>query len=146
VLPIDNSLRVLVVDDDPIVLSVLQATLESNNMLCSTAGDGVEALGSLARSTPDVIISDLSMPRMSGFELLPIVRQRYPYAGIIVVSGESLTAAQQLALPTHAYLQKDKYTSEQLITIIRTVASTLDLQVKFPPQRSTIDYSSDERA
>jgi CheY-like chemotaxis protein len=52
------------------------------------------------------------MPRMSGFELLPIVRQRYPYAGIIVVSGESLTAAQQLALPTHAYLQKDKYTSE----------------------------------
>lgn len=142
----DKELRILLVDDEPTVLEVLRVTLEAHDMRCNVAADGSEALKFLRRLVPDVILSDLRMPKMSGFELLPIVRRLYPQVGIVVVSAESLSNAQQSSLPMHAHLQKGKYTLDQLVATIRTVASTLSLQMRFLPQGFTIDYSSDEQA
>jgi CheY-like chemotaxis protein len=80
--------RVLVVDDEPSIREVFQRILESEGYEVLTAGDGLDALLVLKKSLPDVIISDLHMPRMSGFELLKIVRQRFPHIGIIAMSGQ----------------------------------------------------------
>ncbi len=142
----DEELRVLLVDDEPTVLEVLRVTLEASGMQCSVAGNGSEALTLLRHLVPDVILSDLRMPKMSGFELLPIVRRLYPQVGIVVLSAESLSNAQQSSLPMHAHLQKGHYTLDQLVATIRAVASTLKLQRRFPPQGLMIDYSSDEQA
>jgi CheY-like chemotaxis protein len=52
-----------------------------------TAVDGLDALGKLRAGLPDLIISDLNMPRMSGIEFLHIVRKRFPQIPVIAISG-----------------------------------------------------------
>ena len=71
--------RLLVVDDDPRILHVSRLILEAKGYEVRTAADGFEALVELRGSLPDVIISDLRMPNMSGFELLSVVRRRFPH-------------------------------------------------------------------
>ena len=70
--------RILVVDDEPSILETAAMVLGSEGYEVHGARDGFEALTSLSRSLPDVLISDLSMPNMSGFELLSVVRRRSP--------------------------------------------------------------------
>lgn len=73
------SYRVLVVDDDPSVLEISSVVFKENGYEVRTAADGFEALIELRRSRPGVIVSDLAMPNMSGFELLSVVRRRFPH-------------------------------------------------------------------
>src|SRR5271163_4453389 len=80
--------RILLVDDEPIVLGALTLTLEAHGYICRTATDGLEALKVLRQISVDVVISDLRMSNMSGFELLPIVRKHYPQIGLIACSAE----------------------------------------------------------
>ena len=70
----DNSFqfRILIVEDDPGLRQVGKLVLESQGYEVHVAGDGFEALIALKRSLPDIIISDLSMPNMNGFELLSV--------------------------------------------------------------------------
>jgi hypothetical protein len=52
-----------------------------------TAEDGFSALAEIRKEIPDILLSDLNMPRMSGFELLSVIRQRYPSMQTIAMSG-----------------------------------------------------------
>jgi CheY-like chemotaxis protein len=61
--------------------------LESEGYEVSTAEDGLDALLQLKARAADIIISDLNMPHMSGFELLSVVRRRYPEIPVIAISG-----------------------------------------------------------
>ena len=110
--------RILLVDDEPTVLAALRLTLEANGFVCNTAADGLEALKALAETSVDVVISDLRMPNMSGFELLPNIRRRHPQVVLIVCSAEPGDDLHSLNLPADAYLQKGAYTPEQLLTTI----------------------------
>jgi CheY-like chemotaxis protein len=116
--------RVLLIDDDPTVREVLRLTLKTNGFRCRTAIDGFEALTELRERIPDIIISDLRMPRMSGFELLPIIRKRFPQIAVVVSSTEPIDKVRILELPMHAYFQKGALTPEQLVNMLREVAST----------------------
>src|SRR6266699_630341 len=60
---------VLIVDDNPQNVELLQAFLESLPVKIVTAADGVEALEKVAQSQPDLILLDIMMPRMSGFQV-----------------------------------------------------------------------------
>lgn len=62
--------RVLVVDDEELIRSTSTMILESKGFEVRTAADGFAALVELRKSPPDILISDLRMPSMSGFELL----------------------------------------------------------------------------
>lgn len=62
--------RVLVADDEPSIREAIGAILESQGYEVLTVADGLDGLNALSGSLPDVIISDLHMPRMSGFEFL----------------------------------------------------------------------------
>ena len=79
--------QVLVVDDDPAIRACLTTLLESACYDVAAAQDGIEALLLISESTPDIIISDLNMPRMSGFDLLSEVRRRFPQVVTIAMSG-----------------------------------------------------------
>ncbi len=79
--------RILVVDDEPSVRESLAGYLNDAGYDVSTAENGFDALLQLRRVTPDVIISDLNMPQMSGFEFLSVVRRRFPEISVIAVSG-----------------------------------------------------------
>ena len=68
-------MRILVVDDEPQITRVLRASLVSSGYEVQLAKDGVEAFDSYRESAPDLVITDLSMPRMDGIELTRAIRQ-----------------------------------------------------------------------
>ena len=79
--------RILVVDDEPVLRYTVGLILKKEGYDVSTAVDGYDALAQLRSTLPDIILSDLNMPRMSGFELLKIVRVRFPHIPLIAMSG-----------------------------------------------------------
>ncbi|HEY3987890.1 MAG TPA: response regulator transcription factor [Acidobacteriaceae bacterium] len=68
-------MRILVVDDEPQITRVLRASLVNCGYEVELARDGAEAFDSFRKSTPDLVITDLSMPRMDGIELTRAIRQ-----------------------------------------------------------------------
>lgn len=80
---------VLAVDDERLVLQVWKrALLGIPGVSVLTAQDGEEAMGILAQEPVDLVITDLLMPRMSGYELLIHLYERLPSVPVIVISGE----------------------------------------------------------
>ena len=111
--------RVLVVEDDPLVLETTSAVLHSFGFSVRTAEDGFVALKILREVLPDIILCDLRMPGMSGFELLSIVRRRFPHIPTIAISGEYVLASMPLGLLVDHFFQKGEYTPEQLLSKIK---------------------------
>lgn len=105
--------RILVVDDEPIVLQVSALVLRDHGYEVKTAADGFQALVELRRSPPDVIISDLRMPNMSGFELLSVIRHRFPHIPVIAISGE-YEGQSPAGLIADAFFNKGQYAPEEL--------------------------------
>ena len=77
----------LIVDDNPSVRTTLSAVLGESGYRVHSAEDGFSALAELRNGIPDIILSDLNMPGMSGFELLSVVRRRFPAVQAIAMSG-----------------------------------------------------------
>jgi len=74
----------------------------------------------MKEALPDVIICDLNMPRMSGFELLSIVRRRFPHIPVVAMSGEYLGTDWPNGVIADAYLQKGgEHSPEVLVQKIR---------------------------
>ena len=78
---------VLIVEDEGDLRVILAAMLVQTGYDVRTAWDGVSALLEMETGLPDIIVSDLNMPRMSGFELLSIVRAEFPLVPLIAMSG-----------------------------------------------------------
>jgi CheY-like chemotaxis protein len=98
--------RILVVDDELAMRELAQRTLESEGYEVLSAIDGLEALHALGRSLPGLIVSDLNMPRMSGFELLAVARERFPHIATIALSGEKFAEGYPSTILADAFLQK----------------------------------------
>ena len=82
-----NSHRIMIVDDDPHVLSSLERLLLRDNYQVFKADNAYEALTQLEKEPVDLIISDLRMPDMSGLELLTQVKARFPDIIRIILTG-----------------------------------------------------------
>ena len=80
-------LRILVVDDLPIIRDVLQAQLVEDGHEVETAGDGKEALEAVDKGCFDLVITDQSMPGMSGEQLAVILKQHCPKTAVILLTG-----------------------------------------------------------
>jgi chemosensory pili system protein ChpA (sensor histidine kinase/response regulator) len=76
--------RVLVVDDSVFIRRTLELTLSRGGFDVQTARDGVEALSMMMESLPRVLILDIEMPRLDGFELLSVLRGSEQFAGVRV--------------------------------------------------------------
>ena len=111
--------RVLFVDDEPAVRMTSAAVLEASGYEVLTAADGLEALNTLDEALPDLIISDLRMPNMSGFEFLAVVRNRFPQIPTIAVSGEYVTDNIPDGLLADTFFQKGDYSVPQLLDKVK---------------------------
>jgi DNA-binding NtrC family response regulator len=78
--------RVLVVDDDDAIRDTLYELL-SEQYVCQTAETAEKAVARLEADTYDVVLTDISMPGLSGLELLGHIRQKYSNTPVIIVSG-----------------------------------------------------------
>lgn len=88
-------LRLLFVDDDPILREFAAVHLASDNTSIETAADGEEGLARIAECKPDLVLLDLDMPRLDGFEALRRLRADpvTEHLPVIVVTGREDTAA-----------------------------------------------------
>jgi DNA-binding response OmpR family regulator len=80
-------LEILLVDDESSIRLSNRWVLEKAGYKVVTAEHGFDALLALQTMMPDLIISDLNMPQMSGFEFLSVVRRRFPEIPVLAVSG-----------------------------------------------------------
>lgn len=80
--------RVLLVDNDSRFLQRCSGILRTHGYEVRVAEDGFAALLALQGGHPDVVVAELNLPRMSGFELLSIVRTRFPQIAVLAISGE----------------------------------------------------------
>lgn len=78
---------ILLVDDEPRVRETMSMLLNEGGYDVATAGHGLDGLNKLKFAAPDLIVSDLNMPDMSGFEFLSVVRVRFPRIPVIAMSG-----------------------------------------------------------
>jgi CheY-like chemotaxis protein len=83
----EANLTVLIVDDEPLIRNSMSHILTSLGHRVRCAEDGFTALARIKEACPDVLLSDLNMPGMSGFELLAEVRRRCPGIYVIATSG-----------------------------------------------------------
>lgn len=81
---------VLVVDDSPTVRKIVQLTLQREHIRVVTAGDGLSALAAVADEHPDLILLDIVLPRMDGYNICQVVRKNMAYRDlpIIMLSGK----------------------------------------------------------
>lgn len=77
--------NILVVDDEPSWLKVLRYFLENKGYEVKTASSGTEALKALQTYHPDIILSDVRMPEMNGFDLLDTIRKNPEVSGTPVI-------------------------------------------------------------
>lgn len=85
--PPEQAARVLLVDDDPRLLTVLSDVLRSEGHAITTAANGEEALAVFDPAAHDVVITDLGMPRMNGWEVAERIKTRSPTTAVFILTG-----------------------------------------------------------
>ena len=116
---LDPNSHVLVVEDDAAARQLISRMLREKEYTVAEAENGLEALHSISQKTPSLIILDLKMPVMDGFEMIAELHQREEWRKIpvVVVSGKELTAEDRQRLEGHVQtiLQKGSFSREDLI-------------------------------
>ena len=103
------ALKLMIVDDSNIIRSKINRTLSQHNMeVVATAGNGEEAVSLFAKTKPDVVTMDLTMPRMDGLECIRALRKLNSDVHILVVSAlaDKATASQALKEGAQGFLCK----------------------------------------
>jgi two-component system KDP operon response regulator KdpE len=94
-------MKILIADDDPLILKVLRITLTAKGHQVLTAVDGQQALESAAEQDPDILMLDLGMPWLDGTEVIRAVRN-WSGAPILVISGRTTETDRAAALAAGA--------------------------------------------
>jgi DNA-binding NarL/FixJ family response regulator/anti-sigma regulatory factor (Ser/Thr protein kinase) len=113
--------RILIADDHELVRQGLRALLSSRPTweVCGEAVDGVEAVEKAAQLRPDIVLLDVSMPRMNGLEAAPVIRRESPVSQIVIVSQHDPAEMLRSALKVGArgFVSKSDIGSNLLSTI-----------------------------
>lgn len=102
--------RVLIVDDEAVVIRVLRLALERAGYEVTSRSDGQAALERIMEQAPDVLITDIEMPRMTGEELCKALHERFPDRGFPIFVATSVTAMEHRVwsseIPKLLFLEK----------------------------------------
>ena len=109
----------LVIDDEPNILTTVRRSLELEGYVVEVAGNGAAGLAKLADNDIDLVLLDVMMPGESGLELLPRIRERHPDAAVVMMSGNATieTAVQATKLGAHDFIEKPLSGDKLLLTV-----------------------------
>lgn len=111
-----SAIRVLIAEDQAMILGALAALLgtEPDLKVCARAANGREALAGLAAERPDVLVTDIEMPEMTGLTLAAEARERFPALQVIILTTFARPGYLRRALEAGArgYLLKDRPAAE----------------------------------
>ncbi|MBK9072004.1 MAG: sigma-54-dependent Fis family transcriptional regulator [Myxococcales bacterium] len=144
----------LVVDDEPNILSSVRRALELEGYKVIIADSAAAAQARLAQAEADMVLLDISMPGMSGMELLPLLRRDYPELPVVMMSGHATveTAVAATKLGAHDFIEKPLSTDKLLLTVKNTLElarlhrENARLHAKLTADRSMIGSSPNMRA
>ena len=115
--------RVLLVEDDAETREILRHTLEKTGCTVTEAGNGREALERITDSQPALILLDLMMPEMDGFQFVAALRNHEEWRStpVVVITAKDITPEDRLRLNGYVekILQKETYSSEKLLAEVR---------------------------
>jgi CheY-like chemotaxis protein len=121
----DEAKIVLVVDDDPDARDFLTTVLEDNGYGTQTANDGTEAIATVERSRPDLVLLDITMPEKSGVAVYRRLKEDAQFKAIpvIIVTGmsdefEKFISTRRQVPPPDGYISKP-VDHEQLLSMVR---------------------------
>lgn len=121
--------RLLVVDDEPNLLRALAATLRADGYEVTTARSARDALMHVARAVPDLIISDIRMPGMDGYQLARTLRES-PRTSLVPVvfltaKGETQDRIEGFRTGVDAYLTKP-FEPDELLAVVRNILNRIE--------------------
>ncbi|MGC9610631.1 MAG: response regulator [Minisyncoccia bacterium] len=115
--------KILLVEDEPMLSNLLRQRLERENFQVTTAHDGAEAVKILKQEKPDLILLDIILPKMSGFEVMEAMRgdPSIQAAPVVVVSnlGQESDVEHGQSLGAVGYFVKAQMSIEDLVSKIR---------------------------
>ena len=123
----DVKSRILIVDDEPEITSILHDLLQ-DQYTCETAGSAEEAIERLSENRFDLVVSDITMPGMSGLELIPRVKSMSPNTVVVMVSGMQTveSAIDALRLGAFDYVMKP-FDLRQVEAVVKRALEHQDL-------------------
>ena len=117
--------RVLVVEDDLATREIIRRIIERDHWILDEAENGIIGLQQVSQNPPDLILLDLMMPEMDGFEFIEHLRQNPDWKSIptVVLTAKELTAQdrQRLSGSVESIIQKGSYTGEELLKEVRNL-------------------------
>ena len=135
--------NILIAEDDQAVLESLEMVFSTLGYVVRTVTDGLQAVAALREAVPDILLSDLNMPGMSGYELLSIVNRRFPGVKSVAMSGAFPGNAIPSGLAADAFYEK----GGGIPNLLRTMETALAAERSAQPSphiiwMQKIDYES----
>lgn len=116
--------RILVVDDEESIRELFARLLQNEGYEVASAENGFDALLKLKQFVPEVIISDLNMPKMSGFEFLSVIRRRFPKISVVASSGAYGSRVVPTGVLADAFYSKGADEPEMLLSSVAALIKT----------------------
>lgn len=115
--------KILVVDDEDALRTVLSAELGSEGYDVATAADGTEAVNLLQKNRFNLVLLDIRMPKMNGFEVLKVIKEKYAGTKVIMLTGfaDLKNAIESKKLGAEDFVSKPYDLVDLLTTIDRVL-------------------------
>jgi CheY-like chemotaxis protein len=130
----DTRVKVLIVDDEATIRTTMSHVLVEMGYKVSFADDGFSALREIRKEIPGILLSDLNMPGMSGFELLVAVRRRFPEIQVIAMSGSFSGVEVPSGVPADAFYQK----GSSMVAMLQILRALPQMRRRAPAQPRTV--------
>ena len=111
--------NILVVEDEPEILQFIGAALEFDGHDVTLAWDGQQALNSIAGLVPDLVVLDMSLPRIAGDGVASAIREQHGDVPILLITADGSAAEKAQRVGAFTYLSKP-FDVDRLLTIIRS--------------------------
>lgn len=119
--------RVLIVDDEPNIVLSLEFLMEQSGYAVAVARDGEEALAQIASVRPDLVLLDIMLPKMNGYEVCQKIRANPDWAGVRVLmlsaKGREVEVSKGLALGADGYVTKPFSTRDLIDQVQRLLGA-----------------------
>lgn len=118
--------KILLVDDDPLLVRMYQTKLQNDGYEVVTAGNGEEALNRVEESKPDLILLDVMMPKMDGLQVLGKLKDNLDTKSIPVimlsnVSSSDADSQKGLEMGATAYMVKSDYLPKEVVQKVKEI-------------------------
>src|SRR5579863_10032795 len=114
-------IRILIVDDHEVVRRGLRSLLAArpNWQICGEASDGIEAVEKAKKLRPDIVLMDISMPRMDGIEAARVLKRELPATKVVIISQNdpAVVSVQAHDVQAAAYIAKSEIARHLLASL-----------------------------